>query len=123
MCLHAGFSLSSANEHWWCHGQSTQGDFIYVTPSILSQAQLARLSDEVGSNRSLLVFCAAFTGDPYQFENLTIHKIPKTVLNKCDWAIDDYKLKNKLSSRPQASHRSVKATVAAKKISEKRKKR
>ena len=54
------------------------------------------MSDEVGATRSLLVFCCAFrcrnVGD---FPNLTVKKIPKAVLNKCEWGHDDYSLEIK----------------------------
>ena len=55
---------------------------------------LARLADEVGENRTLLVVCKAFTGKP-EFANLTVKKIPKAVMAKCEWGHDDYSLEIK----------------------------
>jgi adenine-specific DNA-methyltransferase len=43
--------------------------------------------------RSLLVMCAALRGKPDKYSNLTIKKIPKTVLSRCEWGHDDYSLK------------------------------
>lgn len=111
MCMHAGFRVTEGKEPWWCHGQSSQSDFIYVTPSTLTKTQLALLSNEVGPNRSLLVFCGAFTCKVNEFDNLTIEKIPKSVLSKCDWESDDYSLKS-----------NYRVTTAAKHITAKRKK-
>ena len=54
--------------------------------------QLSSLSEEVGKDRHLLVLCPAFKGKP-QFENLTVKKIPKAVMSKCEWGKDDYSLK------------------------------
>jgi adenine-specific DNA-methyltransferase len=54
---------------------------------------LHALSEEVGEGRSLLVMCAAFRGKPDRFPNLTIKKIPKTVLSRCEWGHDDYSLR------------------------------
>lgn len=93
MCLHAGFTFNPKRDPWWMHGYSTERDFIYVTPSTLTRAQLARLSIEVGFNRTLLVYCDAFRGDADEFHNLTIKKIPRTFLNRCEWGKDDYSLK------------------------------
>ena len=125
MCLHAGFSLSKDNEPWWCHGQSTQQDFIYVTPETLTRTQLAHLSQEVGPNRSLLIFCGAFTCKEDEFENLKIEKIPKSVMTKCDWDNDDYSLKN--SPKPGGSkttsiQKHIRLKAAAKSVSSRRKK-
>ena len=61
---------------------------------------LTRLSDEVGPERSLLICCSAFRCDPGQFPNLTIKKIPKAVLKKCEWGHDDYSLE--IQNLPQA---------------------
>ncbi len=51
------------------------------------------MSDEVGTERSLLVMCAAFRGKAETFPNLTIKKIPKGVLSRCEWGKDDYSLR------------------------------
>jgi adenine-specific DNA-methyltransferase len=58
----------------------------------LSHDQLQQLSDEVGPNRTLLVVCSAFRGKPDRYPNLTIKKIPKAVLSRCEWGKDDYSL-------------------------------
>jgi adenine-specific DNA-methyltransferase len=36
--------------------------------------------------------CSAFRGKPDRYPNLTIKKIPKAVLNRCEWGKDDYSL-------------------------------
>jgi adenine-specific DNA-methyltransferase len=51
------------------------------------------ISDEVGEERSLLICCKAFrSSNPDAFPNLTVKKIPQTVLRKCEWGKDDYSL-------------------------------
>jgi hypothetical protein len=72
---------------------STERDFISVTTANLSHDQLQQLSDEVGGERSLLVVCSAFRGRKDGYGNLTVKKIPKTVLSRCEWGKDDYSLK------------------------------
>jgi len=42
-----------------------------------------------------LICCSAFRANPDQFPNLTIKKIPKAVLKKCEWGRDDYSLEIK----------------------------
>ena len=63
-----------------------------VTTQTLNAEQLQVLSDEVGEGRSLLVCCAAYRGAADRFPNLTLKKIPKMVLAKCEWGHDDYSL-------------------------------
>jgi adenine-specific DNA-methyltransferase len=92
ICKLEGFSYAPSDTLWWNHGYSTEQDFIYVTTQNLSVAQLQALSEEVGSERSLLVCCGAFRCKADRFPNLTIKKIPKMVLSRCEWAHNDYSL-------------------------------
>ncbi|MEK9803574.1 MAG: site-specific DNA-methyltransferase, partial [Curvibacter sp.] len=92
-----GFSYAPSEVQWWQHGHSSERDFIYVTTQNLSADQLQSLSDEVGSDQSLLVCCAAFHGvtaakASERWPNLTLKKIPKMVLARCEWGHDDYSL-------------------------------
>ena len=92
MCKLEGFEYAPSEDVYWIHGKSTETDFLYVTTQFMSREMLTRLSDEVGPERSLLICCSAFRCDPGQFLNLTIKKIPKAVLKKCEWDHDDYSL-------------------------------
>jgi adenine-specific DNA-methyltransferase len=92
-----GFTYAPSETHWWQHGHSSERDFIYVTTQNLSAEQLQALADEVGPERSLLVCCAAFHGvtaakAAERWSNLTLKKIPKMVLARCEWGQDDYSL-------------------------------
>lgn len=101
LCKLHGFTYEPSREHYWMQGRSSETDFIYVTTQTLTQAQLRALSDDVGDHRSLLVCCAAFKGDVDTFPNLTLKKIPHSVLAKCEWGKDDYSLNIKnLPSAP-----------------------
>jgi len=92
LCKLEGFTYAPSETLYWQQGYSTERDFIYVTTQNLSHDQLAHLADEVGTDRTLLVLCMAFRGKP-NFQNLTIKKIPKHVLTRCEWDHDDYSLK------------------------------
>jgi adenine-specific DNA-methyltransferase len=91
LCKLEGFRFAPSDTLYWQHGYSTERDFIYVTTANLSQVQLQQLSDEVGQERTLLVLCTAFRGR-LDHPNLTVRKIPKQVLLRCEWGRDDYSL-------------------------------
>lgn len=103
-CKLEGFTYAPSDTLYWQHGHSTERDFIYVTTQHLSADQLAQLSDEVGPDRTLLVLCAAFrapkSGNEH-YPNLTVKKIPKQLLSRCEWGHDDYSLK--VENLPQAT--------------------
>jgi adenine-specific DNA-methyltransferase len=92
LCKLEGFNYAPSDSIYWQQGSSTEQDFIYVTTQTLNQEQLSHLSDEVGPDRSLLVLCSAFRGNPAAFSNLTVKKIPSHVRNRCEWGHDDYSL-------------------------------
>ena len=92
-----GFSYAPSEVHWWQHGSSSERDFIYVTTQNLAAEQLQALAEEVGPQRSLVVVCSAWRGvtaavAAERWPNLTLKKIPKMVLARCEWGHDDYSL-------------------------------
>jgi adenine-specific DNA-methyltransferase len=93
VCKLEGFVYAPSDTLYWQHGHSTERDFLYTTTANLSHDQLQQLSDEVGAERSLLVVCSSFRGRKEGYPNLTVKKIPKAVLGRCEWGKDDYSLK------------------------------
>jgi len=92
MCKHMGFTYAPSAEDYWRHGASTETDFIYVTTQSLTHEACAKISQDVGTDRSLLICCKAYSGEVEAFENLTLVKIPTAILQKCEWGRDDYSL-------------------------------
>lgn len=93
VCKLEGFTYAPSDTLYWQQGHSTEQDFLYTTTANLSHDQLQQLSDEVGPDRSLLVVCSAFRSRKEGYSNLTVKKIPKAVLTRCEWGKDDYSLK------------------------------
>ena len=112
MCKLEGFIYGPSDTIYWQHGHSTETDFIYVTTQTLTREQLQKLSDEVGETRSLLVMCGAFrVKNLDDFPNLNVKKIPKAVLNRCEWGHDDYSLeiKNLPMKAPEENRQDAKS--------------
>jgi adenine-specific DNA-methyltransferase len=109
LCKIEGFTYSPSDTFYWQHGYSTERDFIYVTTQNLSHEQLSKLADEVGQECTLLVLCSAFRGKADIFPNLTIKKIPKQILARCEWGHDDYsfKIENLPKAPPQIGQLSL----------------
>ncbi|MGB7217806.1 MAG: site-specific DNA-methyltransferase [Vicinamibacterales bacterium] len=92
VCKLEGFRYLPSDAVYWQHGHSTERDFIYVTTQHFTHEQLLQVTDEVGPERSLLIMCTAFRGKADAYPNLTIKRIPRTVLSRCEWGRDDYSL-------------------------------
>ncbi|WP_295577551.1 site-specific DNA-methyltransferase [uncultured Lamprocystis sp.] len=103
LCKLEGFTYAPSDSLYWQHGHSTERDFVYVTTASLTHEQLVQLSDEVGPERSLLVLCTSFRAKADLYPNLTVKKIPRQVLSRCEWGHDDYSLRvENLPSAPPA---------------------
>lgn len=91
VCKLEGFTYAPSRDEYFIHGHSTERSFIYVTTNYMRAGNLQALSEQVGAKRSLLICCKGFDTDA-KFKNLTVKKIPKAVLDKCEWGHDDYSL-------------------------------
>lgn len=115
LCKLEAFTYAPSETRWWQHGHSSESDFIVVTTQNLSADQLQALADEVGEEQSLLVCCAAYHGvtavkASERWPNLTLKKIPKMVLSRCEWGHDDYSLN--VANLPMAKEEPLAAPVA-----------
>jgi len=115
LCKLEGFSYAPSEVHWWQHGASSETDFIYVTTQNLSAEQLQGLAEELGPQRSLMVVCSAWRGvtaavAAERWPQLTLKKIPKMVLSRCEWGRDDYSLN--VANLPMAQAPAAPATTA-----------
>lgn len=117
ICKLEGFAYAPSDVVYWQHGRSTEKDFIYITTQTLTREQIQKLSDEVGEGRSLLIMCAAFRVKNLDaFPNLTVKKIPKAVLARCEWGKDDYSLEIKsLPMKPAEEEPEAKESPSSKK--------
>lgn len=114
MCKLHGFTYAPSEAVFWLHGQSSERDHIYVTTQTLTFEQLQALSEDVGPDRSLLVCCGAWLGNVDALSNLTVVKIPQSVLERCEWGKDDYSLNvSNLMGAPPAPDDAPAAAPAA----------
>lgn len=95
LCKVEGFEFNPSPDEYWKQGRSTETDFIYVTTQHLTSQMLQKLSEDVGNKNSLLICCGSFDASAESYPNLTIKKIPKAILKKCEWNHDDYSLEIK----------------------------
>ena len=112
MCKHMGFTYAPSQDpaDYWRHGHSTETDFIYVTTQALTHDACAKIAHDVGPDRSLLICCKAYDAAADAFENLTLVKIPTSILQKCEWGRDDYSLN--IQNLPQAEDDEAAETAA-----------
>lgn len=93
MAKHQGFTFVPDPDLYWKQGHSSEHDFIYTTTQLITAEMLETIHKQLGENESLLICCTKFqTECRNQFPNITIKKIPKVLLDTCEFDHDDYSL-------------------------------
>ena len=97
LCKQHGYTYAPSETVFWQQGYATERSFLYATTQNLSFEQLQALAEEVGEHRSLLIIAAAWRGisgeeASRRWPNLTLKKIPNSILHLCEWGKDDYSL-------------------------------
>ena len=78
---------------FWKQGRSQESSYIFTTTTYLSARQLDEIAREVSPAETLLICCPAFdNGLNTRYDNITIKKIPQSVLDKCEYGKDHYDL-------------------------------
>ncbi len=93
MAKHEGFRYQPDEQIYWKQGQSTEKDFIYTTTQFITVETLDRIHEEMQSGESLLICCKSFSkACDDRYTNITIKKIPKMLLGRCEFGKEDYSL-------------------------------
>lgn len=93
MAKHQGFTYCPDAELYWKQGHSSEHDFIFTTTQLLTAEMLETIHDQLGENESLLICCSKLQPEcRNKFPNITIKKIPKMLLDTCEFDHNDYSL-------------------------------
>lgn len=88
-----GYHYAPDSETFWKQGFCQDNSFIYITTQYLTGEVLDCIAAEVGAFENLLICAPAFdTGLNKRYENITVRKIPQSVLDKCQYGVDNYNL-------------------------------
>lgn len=93
MAKHQGFTFSPDAEMYWKQGHSSERDFIFTTTQLITAEMLETIHEQLSEDESLLICCTKFQPEcRNKFPNITIKKIPKVLLDTCEFDHDDYSL-------------------------------
>ena len=93
ICKQEKFDYSPEDNYYWKQGKSSENDYIYVTTNYISLEYLQAIRDEMQDNESLLICCKSYQEEcKDKYDNITIKKIPQSILNNCEYGRDDYSL-------------------------------
>ena len=88
-----GFTYSPNQDVFWKQGYSQENSYIYVTTRYLDTMMLESIANDIMQGESLLICVPAFDeGLDKHYNNITVKKIPQSILNKCEFGIENYNL-------------------------------
>jgi adenine-specific DNA-methyltransferase len=82
ICKIAGFKYRNDGR---LHGISSENRFLHVTTRLLTQLYLDSLAEDISRNQSLVIYCTRRVGKLNVPDNIEIRKIPRDLLEKCDF--------------------------------------
>lgn len=91
MCKLMGYKYAPDKNTFWKQGKGTENNYIFTTTMVMTAPYLEEIARTLG-NDSLMICCSAFIGDASAFPNITTKRIPKAVLDKCEWNKPGYPL-------------------------------
>lgn len=88
-----GYRYAPDKDIFWKQGICQDNSYIFVTTEYFTTALLDGIFQELGEFERLLVCAPAFdVGLNRRYENITVRKIPDSVLKKCEYGVDNYNL-------------------------------
>ena len=92
MAKQEGFRFMPDETFYWKQGKSTEKDFIFTTTNFVSVEFIDTIRSEMKEDESLLICCTSFSKAADKYPNITIKKIPKMLLGRCEFGKEDYSL-------------------------------
>ncbi len=93
MAKHEGFRYCPDEHIYWKQGRSTEKDYIFITTKFVTVQSLDKIYEEMKPDESLLICCKSFQeACENRYAAITIKKIPKMLLGRCEFGKEDYSL-------------------------------
>lgn len=93
MAKQEGFTYQPSTDQYWKQGYSSEHDYIFTTTQFLTAEALQHLHEQMAEDESLLICCTQFQPEcNNRYPNITLKKIPKMLLGRCEFGRDDYSL-------------------------------
>lgn len=88
-----GYNYAPNSDVFWKQGYSQDNSYIYVTTNYIDSKMLDSISSDLGIMETLLICAPAFDiGLDKRYDNIQVKKIPQSILNKCEYGVDNYNL-------------------------------
>lgn len=93
IALHEGYTYNPSNECYWKQSTNKNNSFLFVTTTHITKEVINAIAVDLKDDEHLLISCKSFDSDVTSgLKNISIKKIPQSLLNECEFGKDNYNL-------------------------------
>ena len=91
IALHEGFTYAPDESIFWKQSKRSEKSYLYVTTRFVNKAFVDSIQSTMKEDEYLIIACKAHERG-LKTSQITVKKIPQSVLGRCDFGQDDYNL-------------------------------
>ncbi|MES5953639.1 site-specific DNA-methyltransferase [Bacillus fungorum] len=93
VAIHEGYTYSPSDEVFWKQSKANEKSYLYVTTRYINEHYINAIHETMEDGEYLVIASKSFDESVMKlYENITVKKIPQSLLNDCDYAVNDYNL-------------------------------
>lgn len=93
VAIHEGYTYSPSDEVFWKQSKANERSFLYVTTRYITEPYINAIQATMEDGEYLVIASKSFDESVMKlFKNITVKKIPQSLLNDCEYAVNDYNL-------------------------------
>jgi adenine-specific DNA-methyltransferase len=93
VALHEGYKYSPDRNTYWKQSSNGENSFLYVTTKHINKTTIDSILTEMKDDEFLVIVCKSFDANILSgVKNITIKKIPQSLLKNCEFDVRDYNL-------------------------------
>ena len=93
VAMHEGFKYDPDKECYWKQAKNENNTFLYVTTNHINEDIINSIKAEMKEDEFLVLVCKSYDeAMKHASKNITIKKIPQSLLKNCEFGVDNYNL-------------------------------
>ncbi|MDF9412412.1 site-specific DNA-methyltransferase [Brevibacillus laterosporus] len=93
VAIHEGYTYSPSDEVFWKQSKANEKSYLYVTTRYINEPYINSIHETMEEGEYLVIASKSFDESVTKlFSNITVKKIPQSLLNDCEYAVKDYNL-------------------------------
>ncbi len=93
IALHEGYKYEPDSSCYWKQSHSENNSYLFVTTNHISREIIDSIKTELQDDEFLLISCKSFDSNAVSgVKNISIKKIPQSLLSNCEFGVDNYSL-------------------------------